>query len=137
MNLDGFALPVKKLKGTDPVETLDLSRKRLWVPSAIVIASLIGVNGSLTEGNLRENKLGVEGWAIIFNALRDSPTSKITKWDLTDELLGPEIAKPLAEYISVTGSLTELNLVRNEIGSEGAAAIAKGLSDNGSLTKGR
>ena len=49
MNLDGFALPVKKLKGTDPVETLDLSSKGLGVSSAIVIASLIGVNGSLTK----------------------------------------------------------------------------------------
>ena len=49
MNLDGFALPVKKLKGTDPVETLDLSGKNLGVFSAVVIASLIGVNGALTQ----------------------------------------------------------------------------------------
>ncbi len=48
MNLDGFALPVKKLKGTDPVETLDLSGKNLGVASAVVIASLISVNGALT-----------------------------------------------------------------------------------------
>ena len=108
MNLDGFALPVKKLKGTDPVETLNLSNKRLGDPSAIVIASLIGVNGSLTECNVRGNKLGVEGWAIIFNALRNSPTSNITTWDLSLEYLGPKIAKPLAEYISVTGSLTKV-----------------------------
>ena len=57
MNLDGFALPVKKLKGTDPVETLDLSSKGLGVSSAIVIASLIGVNGSLTTLNLKYNGL--------------------------------------------------------------------------------
>ena len=49
MNLDGFALPVKKLKGTDTVETLDLSGKNVGVASAVVIASLISVNGSLTE----------------------------------------------------------------------------------------
>ena len=48
VNLDEFALPVKKLKGTDPVETLDLSNKGLRVASAVVIASLIGVNGVLT-----------------------------------------------------------------------------------------
>ena len=47
--MDGFALPVKKLKGTDPVETLDLSGKYLGVASAVVIASLISVNGSLTK----------------------------------------------------------------------------------------
>ena len=37
MTLDGFALPVKKLKGTDPEETLDLSNKGLGVTSAVVI----------------------------------------------------------------------------------------------------
>ena len=46
--MDGIALPVK-LKGTDPVETLDLSDKSLGVASAVVIASLIGLKGSLTE----------------------------------------------------------------------------------------
>ena len=46
MNLDGFALPVKKLKGTDPVDKLDFSGKDLGIASAIIIASLIGVNAS-------------------------------------------------------------------------------------------
>jgi hypothetical protein len=49
VNLDGFALPVKKLKGTNPVETLDLSGKNLGVVSAVVIASLISVNGALKQ----------------------------------------------------------------------------------------
>ena len=49
MNIDGYALPVKKLKGTEPVESIDLSNKNLGVASAHVIASLIGVNGSLTS----------------------------------------------------------------------------------------
>ena len=49
MNLDGYALPIKKLKGTEPVESLDLSGKQLGVASTIVIASLICINGSLTE----------------------------------------------------------------------------------------
>ena len=49
VNLDGYALPIKELKGTEPVESLDLSNKGLSVASAIVIASLISVNGSLTQ----------------------------------------------------------------------------------------
>ena len=40
--------------------------------------------------------------------MRDSPTSKITAWDLSHEALGPEIAKPLAKYVSVTASLTSV-----------------------------
>ena len=49
MNLDRYALPVKKLKGTDPVETLDLSGKNLGGASLVVITSLISVNGALTQ----------------------------------------------------------------------------------------
>ena len=51
--------------------------------------------GSMTECNLGRNDLGVEGWTIIFNALSDSASSKITKWDLREERLGPKIAAPL------------------------------------------
>ena len=49
MNLDGYALPIKKLKGIEPVESLDLSEKGLGDASAIVIASLIHDNTSITE----------------------------------------------------------------------------------------
>ena len=82
---------------------------------------------SLTECNLRNNRLGVEGWTIIFNALRDSPTSTITTWDLSHERLGPEIAKPLAEYISVTSSITSLSLGDNNLGAEGEALVRKAV----------
>ena len=43
-SLDDYPLPIKQLKGEEPVEAIDLSRKRLTVSSAIVIASLIGSN---------------------------------------------------------------------------------------------
>ena len=65
MNLDGFALPVKKLKGTDPVEMLDLSGKKLGGASAVVIASLISVNGGLTALDMSFNDMGEEGKALI------------------------------------------------------------------------
>jgi hypothetical protein len=55
--LDGIALPVKLLRGTDPVETLDLSGKQLRSAHAVVIACLIGVNGGLTSINLSSNQL--------------------------------------------------------------------------------
>ena len=64
MNLDGYALPIKKLKGTEPIESLDLSGKNLGVASTIVIASLISVNsGSLTSLDLSDTQLcGVTSW---------------------------------------------------------------------------
>ena len=57
MNFDGYALPIKKLKGTEPVESLDLSGKKLRVASTIVIASLISGNGGLTSIDLSGNQL--------------------------------------------------------------------------------
>ena len=94
-------------KGLLRLRALDLEQNGFGPEGARALTTLLG-KAFLTECKLRDNKLGVEGWTIIFNALRDSPTSKITTWDLSDEGLGPEIAKPLAEYLSVTGSLTSV-----------------------------
>ena len=72
MNLDGFALPIKKLKGTEPVESLDLLHKGPWglgVASAIVIASLIRDNASMTRLVVYRNSLGEEGEAALRKAI--------------------------------------------------------------------
>ena len=131
MNLDGFALPVKKLKGTDPVETLDLSGKNLGVASAVVIASLIIVNGGLTSLNLSYNQLcGLD---------RDG-CGTYTAEGIT----------AIADALRVNGGLTSINLSENQLcgiwtdidggqhGSytaEGITAIADALRVNGALTK--
>ena len=106
----------------------------------LAISEALKVTPSLTECKLRSNSLGVEGWTIIFNALRDSLTSKITTWDLSSEGLGPEIAKPLAEYISVTASVTSLNLSQNNLTNygrdmTGITALAGALKVTASLTR--
>ena len=72
MNLDGYALPIKQLKGADPVDSLDLSGKRLGVASAIVISTLIGVNASLTDVNLSFNYVGPDAGKAIGEAIRVS-----------------------------------------------------------------
>ena len=82
--------------------------RRMGPTDAILLTADLAARASLTECNLRNNNLGVEGWTIIFNALRDSPSSKITTWDLSYEELNPKIVKPLAEYISVSTSLTSV-----------------------------
>ena len=122
VNLDWFPLPVKKLKGTDPVETLDLSGKRLGVVSATVIAGLIGVNASLTkigEGGLHlrlkvapldlsGNSMGEEGWAAIIGAVCSSTVSKIASIDASSKSIGPKGAKLIGEALrtSVNAELT-------------------------------
>ena len=42
--MDGHRLEIMKLRGTEPVESIDLSGKELTVLSATIIASLIGSN---------------------------------------------------------------------------------------------
>jgi hypothetical protein len=68
VNVDGVMLPVDKLKGTDPVDALDLSRKGLGTASAFVIAALIGTNPTLKSLNLSSNKLAGEAsiWQEVF-----------------------------------------------------------------------
>ena len=103
MHLDGHALPIKKLKGTEPVESLDLSNKALDVASTIVIASLIGVNGSLTSINLSGNNL------------------THYRMDMTG-------IKELAAALGVNGALTECNLNYNPcICEDGEALIRKAI----------
>ena len=104
MNLDGYALPIKKLKGTEPVESLDLSGKKLGVASAIVIASLISVNGSLTSVELRGNKLGDKGWGAIFAAICGNKDCKIMSMDTSYENIGPAGGKLIAEALRTRAS---------------------------------
>ena len=123
LGVEGAKAMAELVSVTGSLTTLILWDNKIGPDGAKVIAESLSINGSLTECDLRKNKLGIEGWTIIFNALRDSPTSKITKWDLTNESLGAEIAKPLAEYISVTGSLTKLWLSGNQLNESAKTAL--------------
>jgi NLR family CARD domain-containing protein 3 len=114
VNLDGFALPVKKLKGTDPVETLDLSGKNLGVASAVVIASLISVNGALTSLDLSSNQLcGLDRYG----------NGAYTAEGIT----------AIADALRVNGALTKLSLAWNKLEEEGTTAICEALKQNKTL----
>ena len=139
MNLDGFALPVKKLKGTDPVEMLDLSGKNLGVASAVVIASLISVNGGLTKISLAQNKLGEEGTKAICEALEQNKTLK--ELDISNPMYvifstnsnigGTAGAKHVAKMLGVNGSLTVANLLGNQLDAESAKMLAEVAKQKG------
>ena len=74
----------------------------------MALSKALEVTGSLTKINLNDNKLGQEGWCAIFDALCDSPQSKISKWDLSRQGINPTIAKSLAAYMAVSGALTSV-----------------------------
>ena len=58
--------------------------------------------------SLRYNSLGTESWSAIFAALRDNKDNKIESWDFFDQGINAEIAKVLAEYVSVSTAITSL-----------------------------
>ena len=55
--------------------------------------------------SLRNSNLGDDGWTALFKALCENKGDKIESWDLSRERVGPETAKALAEYISVSPAL--------------------------------
>ena len=115
--------------------SLDISRNSIGAIGGVRIAEVLKINGSLKEINLKGNTLGDRGWCAIFDALRDNKDNKIAKWDLFNEQgINPTIAKSLAAYMAVSGSLTTLHLAKNKLGDEGAKAISAALAVNGSLT---
>ena len=118
MNLDGYALPIKKLKGTEPVESLDLSGKKLGVASTIVIASLISVNsGSLTSLDLSDTQLcGVTSSGTYTGTYSGTYTT--------------EGITAIADALRVNGSLTALNLSSNELKDEGVSAVCEAIQSN-------
>ena len=48
-SIDGHPLPIDELKGTKPVESIDLSNKKLGVASGIIIALCIKDNAVLKK----------------------------------------------------------------------------------------
>ena len=91
---------------------LDLSSKGLSVPSAIVIASLIGVNAVLTKISLAHNQLGEEGTKSVCEALKSNKT--LVELDLSgigygaSTIGGPAGAKHVADMLRVNAVLTNL-----------------------------
>ena len=147
MNLDGYALPIKKLKGTEPVESLDLSNKRLKVASAIVIASLIGDNASLTSLDVRSNEISGDSASQLSSAvlgntkievfnqvpIKEMRADSFTELNLSNKHIGVEGGMVVAGLLPVMPSLTSLSLAQNELGDDGAEAISMGLKESKSL----
>ena len=126
--MDGYALPVKKLKGTDPVETLDLSGKNLGGASLVVITSLISVKGGLTKLSLARNRLGEEGTKAICEALEQNKTLK--ELDVSGGIGGSAGAKRVAKMLGFNGGLTALNLSDNSLKDEGVNEVCEAIKSN-------
>jgi len=123
LDLDGFALPIKQLKGTDPVDKLDLSSKGLWAASAIVIAKCIEVNGVLISLNVGWNKLTEEAALGIVRAVRQQ--DKMTELGLSKCKISASGAREIADYVRVSSVLTKLDVGVNDLDEQATLGIVR------------
>ena len=98
---------IKEMRANSITE-LDLKEKRLGVEGGMVVAGLLPVMGSLTSINLSENNLT--------NYSRDM--TGITE---------------LAAALGVNGALTKLSLAKNKLGEEGTKFLCDALVGNNTL----
>ncbi|EOD30846.1 hypothetical protein EMIHUDRAFT_253633 [Emiliania huxleyi CCMP1516] len=134
LNLDGHELDLPKLRGTDPVESLDLSSWSLGPASAIVIASLIAGNGVLKRLHLGRNYIGDEGAKAIGGALAVNGVLK--NINLSYNNLGDEGRKAIHDAVSgregfeleMVLTSIEIDLRGNKFGDEGKKAIQDAVS---------
>lgn len=107
--------------------------------SAIVIAEMLKVNGTITHVDLQDQQQIDAGPIAIAEALKVNSTLTTLNlshcmtrdsWGATAD----DIAAAIAEALKVNSSVTTLNLSNNIIGDAGAIAIAEALKVNRTLT---
>ena len=127
VNLDGLSLPIKKLKGSDPVASLDFSRKGLSSASAIVIACLIRDNASVTRLDVRGNNISDDGASQlsaavlgnqkmeVFNEIpiKEMRTNSLIEIDLSAKYFGVVGGMVVAGLLPVMASVTSVRALGN------------------------
>ena len=85
----------------------DCQLSTLGCAATLALYASIPLNMHLacSQRSLRGHYLRDEGWTALFKALCENKGDKIGSWDLSGEIVGPETAKTLAEYISVSPAL--------------------------------
>eukprot|EP00808_Paulinella_micropora_P019812 g24179.t1 len=129
IGIQGNYIPVAPFREGQKTE-MALSGKGYDNLSAIIIASLLLVNKSISVLELAHNKLGSDGAAAIGKALQDNKVCKLESLDISANKIGEEGAQHMAKALEVNKSLKELILGTNGIGPESAKAIAAALEVN-------
>ena len=112
---------------------LNLRGCKLAADGAAQLARAIAAHPSLTECELRDNRLGVQGWTAVFEALQAGGSSRLARWDLSGEGLDPEVAAPLSAYLGGVPSLTALSVASNAITGSYAQQLADAVLTHPSL----
>jgi ankyrin repeat protein/Ran GTPase-activating protein (RanGAP) involved in mRNA processing and transport len=97
------------------------------------IRNILQKNSTLTELDLSNRHIGVDGLQVLTASLRTDTI--LTKLNLAGNHLGAESASLLAEALTTNITLTQLHLADNDLGSLGLQALDKALTNNQTLTQ--
>jgi Ran GTPase-activating protein (RanGAP) involved in mRNA processing and transport len=144
-------LDIRRLKGVDRIETLDLSRAYVDLSAAVVIGCCLAANSELQSLNMSENPaLSDEALKAIGTALLESQVSKLvalrcdqfevpigsTTLHLSggsERRIGSGAGILLAALLKHNQQLTELDLHGNQINGSTCAALVDALAAAESL----
>ena len=87
----------------------------------------------VTELDIRHNKIGDKGIALISTALHKNTT--LTKFNINGCNMSVDGAESLARALTVNKTLQELDVSLNNIGDKGIALISTALQRNTTMTK--
>jgi len=111
---DFCGIPLASLRENSITE-LNLERKGVGVPGAIVLSKLLPSAAALTSLNLQDNHLGPKGGAALADGLKGNSTLK--ELNLGYNKIGVESASALAAVLTET-MITNLNLASNNLAGE-------------------
>jgi hypothetical protein len=104
-------IPVQHMREDTMTELdleLDLRRKGLQGPVAMLISFLIPAMGGLTALNFSHNYLKDEGVSAICKAIQSNKETKLASLNFKNNLIGPGGANAVAAMVAVTGALTQV-----------------------------
>jgi len=126
LNLDGFALPIKQLKGTDPVKSLDFSKKGLGSASASLIASSPSPKRGSASLDISEKGLAVASASVI--ARSPSPKRGLASLDISEKGLAVASASVIARSPSPKRGSASPDFSKKGLAVTSASVLARSPS---------
>lgn len=115
INLEGCAIPVRKVSGQEPADVIDMSGMRLGPASGLAIAAIVLTNTCTLSLKLGSNPLRDEAVSAIACALRNNPDCALISLDLSSTRFGVMAAKEVAITVRSMPKLTRLDITNNRI----------------------
>ena len=129
---EGVAMLASAVIKNKSLRLIDLRSNSITEQGALPLQGIITRVTQLHSFHLSDNALGNVGVAALCRGLRQG-ASALKRLQLSDNGIGSDGGKSVANMLHVNKTLEELDLSRNVVGDDGAAAIASALTRNTNL----